>query len=57
MAKSCEHLQYLTAADFPPLKTPASCKKCLAEGTHCVALRECRLVAEGSDTVKETYGS
>jgi hypothetical protein len=32
MAKSCEHLQYLTAADFPLLEAPAACEECPAEG-------------------------
>jgi len=43
MAKSCEHFQYLTAADLPLLKTPGACEECLVEGTQWVALRECRL--------------
>src|ERR1700740_3207635 len=42
MTELCEHLQYLTAADFPLLKTPEACAECLAEGMEWVALRECR---------------
>jgi len=42
MSKSCEHLQDLTAADFPAPKTPEACEECLVEGTRWVALRECR---------------
>jgi len=42
MADLCEHLQYLTATDFPSLKAPGACQECLAEGTRWVALRECR---------------
>ncbi|HUY18590.1 MAG TPA: UBP-type zinc finger domain-containing protein [Candidatus Binataceae bacterium] len=40
--KKCEHLQGLTAKDFPPPKTPGACEECLVEGTKWVALRECR---------------
>jgi CPA1 family monovalent cation:H+ antiporter len=43
MTKSCEHLQHLTAADFPSPKTPEACEECLVEGTQWVALRECRV--------------
>lgn len=43
MTKLCEHLQHLTAADFPPPKTPEACEECLIEGTRWVALRECRV--------------
>lgn len=38
----CEHLQNLTAVDFPPPKTPGQCEECIAAGTRWVALRECR---------------
>ena len=38
----CEHLQKLTAVDFPPPKTPGQCEECIAAGTRWVALRECR---------------
>jgi hypothetical protein len=34
MADLCEHLQYLTATDFPSLKAPVACQECLAEGTR-----------------------
>ena len=49
MAKLCEHLQYLTAADFPLLKTPEACAECLAEGTlggvaGMPGMRPCRLL-------------
>jgi predicted kinase len=33
MAKPCDHLQNLTAADFPPPRTPDACEECLKEGT------------------------
>ena len=39
---SCEHLQNISAGDFPPPKTPDGCEECLAEGTFWVALRECQ---------------
>jgi monovalent cation/hydrogen antiporter len=39
---SCEHLEALTAADFPPPRTPGACEECTADGTVWVALRECR---------------
>lgn len=39
---ACEHLKGLTAADFPPPRTPEACEECLVEGTRWVALRECR---------------
>ncbi len=39
---ACEHLQALSTADFPPPKTLNACEECLIEGTHWVALRECR---------------
>jgi hypothetical protein len=42
MAKPCEHLQDLTAADFPPPGTPGACEECLKEGTRWVELRECQ---------------
>src|SRR5262249_46256644 len=42
MAKPCEHLYDLTAADFPPPRTPGACEECLKEGTHWVELRECQ---------------
>jgi CPA1 family monovalent cation:H+ antiporter len=42
MVKSCEHLQHLSAADFPLPKTHGACEECLLEGTHWVALRECQ---------------
>ena len=42
MANSCEHLQDLTAADFPPPNTPGACEECLLSGTRWVELRECR---------------
>ena len=42
MATSCEHLNGLTASDFPPPRTPSACEECLVEGTRWVALRECR---------------
>ena len=38
---TCEHLQNLTASDFPPPRTPNACEECLAEGTRWVQLREC----------------
>ena len=34
MAKSCEHLHDLTAADFPSPRTPGACEECLQEGTR-----------------------
>jgi len=40
MAKPCEHLRGLTAADFPPPRTPGACEECLKEGTRWVELRE-----------------
>jgi hypothetical protein len=43
MTMSCEHLQYLTAADFPSLNTRGAGEECLVEGTHWLALRECRV--------------
>ena len=42
MAKACEHLQDLTAADFPAPRTPGACEECLKEGTRWVELRECQ---------------
>ena len=42
MAKSCEHLDGLTAADFPASRTPDACEECLVEKTQWVALRECQ---------------
>ena len=42
MAKPCEHLQNLTATDFPPPRTPGACEECLKEGTRWVELRECQ---------------
>ncbi len=42
MAEPCEHLDGVGAADFPPPHPSNACKECLAEGTHWVALRECR---------------
>jgi hypothetical protein len=42
MANSCEHLEGLSAKDFPPQKTPGACEECLTEGTVWVALRECQ---------------
>jgi uncharacterized UBP type Zn finger protein len=41
-ANSCEHLEGLSAKDFPPQKTPGACEECLTEGTVWVALRECQ---------------
>src|SRR5215469_6791399 len=43
MTKSCEHLQYLTEADFPSPKRTGACEECLVEGTHGAALREWRV--------------
>ena len=42
MEKPCDHLQDLTAADFPPPRTPGACEECLKEGTRWVELRECQ---------------
>lgn len=42
MAASCEHINGLTADDFPSPKTPNACEECLVEGTRWVALRECK---------------
>jgi CPA1 family monovalent cation:H+ antiporter len=42
MANSCEHLERLSAKDFPPQRTPDACEECLSEGTVWVALRECQ---------------
>lgn len=42
MAKLCEHLNGLSAQDFPAQKTAGACEECLVEGTFWVALRECR---------------
>ena len=42
MAKPCEHLRDLTAADFPPPRTPGACEECLKECTRWVELRECQ---------------
>jgi monovalent cation/hydrogen antiporter len=42
MAKPCEHLQDLTAADFLPPRSPGACEECLKEGTRWVELRECQ---------------
>ena len=42
MVKPCEHLEDLTAADFPPSRTPDACEECLKEGTRWVELRECQ---------------
>jgi monovalent cation/hydrogen antiporter len=42
MANECEHLEGLTARDFPAPHTPGACEECLAAGTFWVALRECR---------------
>ncbi len=42
MANPCEHLEHLTERDFPPPHTPNACEDCLREGTHWVALRECK---------------
>ena len=42
MSKLCEHLDGLTARDFPPPRTPGACEECTALGTVWVALRECR---------------
>jgi len=39
---ACTHLENLTAADFPPPRTPQGCEECLAEGTKWLELRECR---------------
>lgn len=39
---SCEHLQNLTAADFPTPETPSLCQACASAGTRAVALRQCR---------------
>ena len=33
MATSCEHLNGLTASDFPPPRTPGACEECLIEKT------------------------
>ncbi len=38
MAKPCEHLQNLTAADFPPPRTSGASEECLREGTRWVEL-------------------
>jgi hypothetical protein len=42
MAKPCEHLQDLNAADFPLPRTPGACEECLKEGMRWVELRECQ---------------
>jgi hypothetical protein len=42
MAESCEHLERLTAADFPASRTPDACEERLFEKTRWVALRECQ---------------
>lgn len=42
VAMKCEHLRDLTAADFPPPRTPGTCEECLKEGTRWVELRECQ---------------
>ena len=42
MAKPCEHLRDLTAADFPPPRMPDACEECLKKGTHWVEFRECQ---------------
>jgi hypothetical protein len=42
MSQLCEHLEGLTAADFPRPRTPEACEECLREGTRWVELRECR---------------
>ena len=42
MAKSCKHVESLSAADFPAPTTPDGCEECLVEGTKWVALRECQ---------------
>ena len=34
MAKPCEHLKGLTAADFPPPKTPDACQEFSSPGRH-----------------------
>jgi CPA1 family monovalent cation:H+ antiporter len=53
MDTSCEHLNGLTASDFPPPRTPFACEECLIENTQWVALRECRtgpVVTSGAAT-------
>jgi uncharacterized UBP type Zn finger protein len=42
MAEPCEHIEGLTAENFPPPKTPNASEECLVEGTFWVALRECQ---------------
>lgn len=39
---ACDHLEGLTAADFPKPASPDACEDCLREGTQWVALRECQ---------------
>ena len=41
MPSSCEHLEGLTIADFPPPRANA-CEECTRLGTVWVALRECQ---------------
>ncbi len=42
MGDLCEHLDGLSAADFPEPMTPGACAECLVEGTSWVELRECQ---------------
>ncbi len=42
MSDQCEHLEGLTASDFPEPNTPGACEECRREGTQWVALRECK---------------
>src|ERR1044072_5489882 len=40
MPATCEDVDRLTEADFPPPRTPGACEECLPPGTAWVALRE-----------------
>lgn len=42
MPGPCDHLAGLTAADFPPPKTPGVCEECVKLGMRWVHLRECK---------------
>src|SRR4051794_17753825 len=42
MTKPCKDLKDLTTADFPPLRSPLACEKCLREGLSWIELRECQ---------------
>ena len=59
MATSCEHLEGLTAAEFPAPRTPDACEECLVEKTRWVALRECQTCGHVSrcDFLTETRRS